>query len=344
MWKKTKRKKQSGSILILALWTLTFLSVFAVHIGINIRQRAGLLSRIENRSKLERIAESGIKKAIALLRHDLRQNKRVYTAYGKQYRHHNNDKFKDIEVGEGSFNVRYPFYYGFSMQFDDRYGIVDEDSKININLAQPIVMKRLFEEVLDLGEDEAKRMTEAIIDWRSFGESAPTGFYSDEYYQNLEFPYFPKDAYFEVLDEIKLVEGITEEVYAKIEPFITIYGDGLVNINTATPNVLLALGLDPVVVNKVLTVRRSFDGQEATLDDYIFRRPFDVASEMQNSIQLDPPELKQLDALNAGGMIKTNSFFFKIRSQAQLDLKKGSFEIVCIYNVVENRVEYWREK
>ena len=74
-------KTNKGSILILALWTLTFLTVLAVQIGLIIRQRISLVSRIESRLQLQDMATAGIQKAIAALRLDLTRNGNIYTSY-----------------------------------------------------------------------------------------------------------------------------------------------------------------------------------------------------------------------------------------------------------------------
>ena len=44
-----------------------------------------------------------------------------------------------------------------------------------------------------------------------------------------------------------LIRGITAEIFKKLKPYITIYGDGQININTAGKEVLTALGLNDVL-------------------------------------------------------------------------------------------------
>ncbi|MCA9409177.1 MAG: hypothetical protein KC733_10845, partial [Candidatus Omnitrophica bacterium] len=47
-----KVKQRNGSVLILAIWVMSLLVFFAVYIGLNIRQKASLLLRIEKKSEL----------------------------------------------------------------------------------------------------------------------------------------------------------------------------------------------------------------------------------------------------------------------------------------------------
>ena len=78
--------KNRASILILVLWIIGLLSLFAVQIGLIIRQRIQLLSRTEQNQKLRFLTQVGIKKGIAALRMDLRENSDAYTPYGKYFR------------------------------------------------------------------------------------------------------------------------------------------------------------------------------------------------------------------------------------------------------------------
>ena len=51
-----------GVVLILTLWVLSLLTIFAVHIGMQVRQRATLMTRLQIRSQLRYLAEAGVKK------------------------------------------------------------------------------------------------------------------------------------------------------------------------------------------------------------------------------------------------------------------------------------------
>ena len=94
-----------------------------------------LLSRIENRSNLQQIAEAGIKKAIAALKYDFRLPEKRFSAYSKNYRYNNEQAFKQVQLHKGSFDVVYDYYDGTSAKPIKRYGIVDEERKLNINIA-----------------------------------------------------------------------------------------------------------------------------------------------------------------------------------------------------------------
>lgn len=344
MSKGKLKYNRRGSILILALWTLGLLTVFAVQIGLTVRQRVTLLSRIETRSQLRLLAASGVKKAIALLRKDFDPSVMAASAYSKFYRYNNPDAFEDIRMGLGSYAVSYEEPSDMVSGGKIIFGVQDEEGKLNINRASKDELMRLMTAVLFLSDKESQALAEAMIDWRQKGKSRMTGFYSDEYYSNLEFPYEPKDMEFETFDELLLLEGMTPVAFQKLFSFVTIYGDGLVNVNTASRPVLLALGLKQKLVDKFLVVRRGLDGQDNTADDYVFERPFDIASEMKKILELDPDEAKEIDELNSVGKIKTGSAFYRIESQGRMSQRQEMLGVVSVYNAKDGHIEYWREK
>lgn len=336
------RTGQRGSILILTLWVLVFVTVFAVNIGLRIRQRATLVSRIEDRNQLHRCARAGVKKAIAVLRRDLTAHAQIYTSAGKAERHNNLEDFKDVMIGDRTVNVYYR--EGADSQDARRYGFEDEERKININRANRIVLRNIITLAAGLDEDRASVLAEAIIEWREYGQTQVEGFNSEGFYATLEYPYEIKDFEFEVPEELLLVRGFTPDIFRKLRPYITIWGDGQVNINTAPKPVLRALGLTPDVADKLLFVRQGVDETEATKDDYIFYKTFDIAVEMSAFVELTKDEVAQIDALNGLRLIKTNSQYFQIQSHAYTDPQRPEWTAVGVYDAVDNLLVYWREK
>src|SRR3989338_456741 len=320
--------KQTGSVLILALWTIALLTIFYMQMALGIRQKVKLVSRLEDRSQLRYIAEAGVKKAIAALRFDLERNDYNYSAQAKAWRHHNSDVFSHIKLGTGEATILYESFESGLHNPVTRHGLVDEESKLNINAASEPELKRLIERVVTAKSNEAQELADAIIHWREDSAS------SDEQ---------AKHFLFETMDEMGLVKGVTPRIFKKLFFFTTVYGDGQVNINTASPQVLQALGLDRILVDKFIRLRRGADGVENTGDDHIFYKTFDVTREMFNTIELTALEVTQLDNLIASGKIKTNSSFFLIHSLGRLNKGQEVLNVFCVYNSVENRIEYWRE-
>jgi general secretion pathway protein K len=157
--------------------------------------------------------------------------------------------------------------------------IVDEDAKIDVNLgaANDIAHIRLAREIMGLispilydpmfqdrdanGQFHDRLQTcAAIIDWADVDEqnfncdtssNAPASHgVEDSSYSLLQKPYRRKNAPFDSLDELHLVNGITDDFWATfIDPdptnpkkrVMTVWGQGLVNVNTANAQTLLAI-------------------------------------------------------------------------------------------------------
>lgn len=342
MIKFINRNKSKGAILILALWTMTLLAVFAAYVGLRVRQRASLISRIEDRSQLRFLAESGVKKAIAMIKLESDQSQGKLTAAGKQYLFNNLKEFSSIKVGIGEFSIYHDIKE--NLLTSKMYGVSDEESKINLNRADVKTIKRLINTVAHIREDDADSLAEAIINWREVHSTELTGFSSDNYYSSLKSPYEAKQAEFELFDELRLVKGMTRKVFDEVIPYVTIFGDGKININTASREVLLALGLDASIADKILIARRGNDHQEATEDDFIFQKTFDVVSEMKSFIDVQSFEADQIDRLNKEAKLKTASSFYRITCSALLRNEDRRFKTVAVYNQTDKWVEYWHEK
>ena len=158
--------------------------------------------------------------------------------------------------------------------------IVDEDSKINVNLgaANDIAHIRLAQEVMSLiGPPQYSTIFEqkdgsgqfhdrvavcqALIDWADVDEqafncdlsqlsAAQNAGVEDAWYQLLPKPYRRKNAPYDSLQELHMVRGVSEDFWSTfIDPdptnpkkrVITVWGQGMVNVNTANAQTLLGV-------------------------------------------------------------------------------------------------------
>jgi general secretion pathway protein K len=158
--------------------------------------------------------------------------------------------------------------------------IVDEDSKINLNIAargDPFSETRLAAEIIGLigapqyspmfeGKDaddqysDRRAICSAIIDWADPNQdqalcdpsttNAQAAGAEDSFYQLLKKPYLRKNAAFDSLEELHRVRGVSDDFWSTfVDPdpdnpdkrVLTVWGQGAVNVNTANPQTLLAL-------------------------------------------------------------------------------------------------------
>jgi type II secretory pathway component PulK len=274
---------------------------------------------------------------------NLQKSEYQYTSAAKAFRHNNPVRFGDIRIGEGSSEVSY-MAPNDARKLEKRYGIADEEGKINVNTADRIVLKKIIALALSFDEEYAAKIADAIFDWRQRGESELKGFYSEDYYANLKFPYSKKSEPFELPDELMLVKGIDRPMFDVLASYLTVYGDGHVNINTASRPVLLAIGLDDITADKLLKARRGADGVDNTLDDHVFYRTYDIASEVAGYVKLEEAEIRAIDQLNLRGLITTNSYYFTIQGESFWGRSNDRKKVSCVVDAKQNRIVYWKEK
>ncbi|MBI1861027.1 MAG: type II secretion system minor pseudopilin GspK [Deltaproteobacteria bacterium] len=72
-----------------------------------------------------------------------------------------------------------------------------------------------------------------FMDWVTPGENSFAGGNKDLAYEKMSPPYKAKRNKFYSVDEVRMIKGVDEHLYAKLRPYITVYADqGKVNINT----------------------------------------------------------------------------------------------------------------
>lgn len=335
---------QGGTILILALWTLGFLSLFIISLAVGVRQKMMALSRLEKRSAVRDIAESGVRKALAVFISEKFSEKKPIPILQKEYWFNNPDQFQQIVLGRGYFDVKYTDHDLVQGPGRAVYGISDEERRINVNTADHFVLTRLIAAVTPLSKAEAGELARAIVSWREYGETDVIGFYSDHYYENLEYPYPPKKKDFETPDELLLVKGMTPAVYRRLLDFITIYGNGAVNINTASAPVLAALGFSPGAIQRILLLRRGPDQLEATADDYMFS--LNMQGTRMNSPEkaLEESDLSEISQKLGRKLIGMTSAYFRVQSTGRLEHSDEGMTITCVFEGNSGRIFYWREQ
>ena len=123
--------------------------------------------------------------------------------------------------------------------------IIDETGKVDLNQADVPLLSRLMQA---LGEppDASDALAAAIVDWRDADDlGQPVGGAEDGDYAAAGRPYGAKDAPFETIAELEQVLGMTPDLYARLEPFLTLYsGRGQPDATYAQGPVLVAMGMD----------------------------------------------------------------------------------------------------
>jgi len=309
------------------VWVLFMLAFVAVILGYSVRQKLSLVMRLEQRDEARYLSSANIRLALSEIKN---KGKGVFLSQ-KDYRFDlAYSQAQEEDEGQPAFK-------------ENIYAIFDEEAKININKADMRVLQRLFMILLRYGDIEAQELAAAIVDWRDKDSmlSIPLGSAEDSYYTDLTYPYECKDADFDCLAELLLVKGVTKEVFEKIQDYVTVYGCGLVNVNTATREVLLALGLSESLIDKIISFRCGKDKKCGTEDDNYFTSDSETAVLLGNFLALDEAERKQLEDPIARSLF-TESNLFMIKSIVLFNQRKNIYRATCVASI-SGYVLYWEE-
>lgn len=330
-------RRSRGSVLALCLWVICFLSFLAVTLSYHVRQRLSLIKRLEERDKLHFMAEAALKRAIAVIK------KEPLDAYDYLREEWSDNPliFKDVNAEGGAFSVCYDDsgILDGEAALITRYGLIDEERKINLNSSGQDVIERLFRVGLGMDDMQAQELAAGIKDWRDKDSelSIPVGSAEDFHYRGLNYPYDAKDQDMETLDELLLVNGMTKDIFERIKDYVTIWGSGMVNINTAPREVLLAVGLNQGLADKILSFRAGADEREGGF----FSGLSEVSAKLSQTAALSDSELALLN-LVMGRALTVSSSSFMVKARIRL---AGRVQLQEALSVIDKKggVLYWRE-
>jgi len=328
---------KKGSILIGVLWSLFFMASLALAINSLITPQLILAARLRDRVMLHHITEAGMKRVIIEIRADETEEYDVFSDPWSV----NEDAFKEIQLADGRyFSVKSALA---GDEDESYYGLIDEERKININAATVEVLNKLFEIVGETSSQEAEDIADSIIDWRDEDDEPSDNGAESSYYQSLSPGYTCKNAPFDVLVELLLVKEMTQEIFDKVEGYLTVYGDGKVNLNTADVLVLQSLGMRESLAEKVITFREGDDGKIGTEDDNAFENMQNAGSLLSSKTGLSVEEIDEFNAIAGGDLAGVQSNNFSGVSVGALQEQEMSAQIVFIINRDE-QIRYWRQQ
>jgi len=187
------------------------------------------------------------------------------------------------------------------------YTLVDEARKLNINTAA-------FSAICGLAE-----MDGALAQKIASSDSRP----------------------FSVKEELFRLEDMTQAQYDAWGGLVTVYGDGAVNINTASEPVLRALGMPESVLSKILTFRSGSDDVAGTADDGVFTDAGTILNTLDTSIALTAVEKRDFSLLLNQGFFTVGSDVYTMFLTVQYVNKD-----IMTYRIVldKKNIKEWKEQ
>lgn len=338
-------KRSGGSILILVLWALVFLSLLTVVSGKIARQHIILSGNIEKRTELYALVSSGARVMLDLLASS--EGKDIFST---------EDLMNSLTTKETSFSA--PVHLGNgSFSWGERegvsekekcvrsFGLVDEGGKINVNFADIYTLTRLFTTPGGLDADSSKKLAANVIDWRDQNDTIHVGekiLGESAVYLKEGYAYAPRNKPLVCVEELLLVIGMTPEVFLKIRDHVTVFGNGKVNVNTASPDVLEAMGVSRNLADKIVLFREEKDAMEDSSKNNVFRSPKDLMSVIQeeNKDDVREAETREIDNLLFGGNVSTKVEVVSFLCTGQLDRGGPEGKLLCTVDR-SGRLLYW---
>ncbi len=233
-----------GSALLMVLWLTAALAAIGLTVASTVRGETERTQTSVDDARSWFEARGGIERAA------------LHILWGRNYAGQDESKIY-YEPGQPSMDLAFP---SAAVHVD----IIPETSKLNLNRSSPDELLRLLV-ALGTPEDRAVTITAAIVDWRT--SSNPQGASEfDSFYLSQSPSFLPRHASFRENEELLLVQGMTSELYygaslgtaqAGLRDCVSVYGTvGPVDINTAQPATLVAVGLSPADAQAIVQRRR----------------------------------------------------------------------------------------
>ena len=244
-------KTERGTALVLTLLIIITLAGLTLGFSSESGVELTLAGYAKDSTRAYQLARSGVNIALELLARD--EDFEMDT-FNEDWR-----KFGSIPLAEGIVEEGVSF----------SGGMVDENSKININLLRnsqgeidekrEAQMRRLFRA---MGVKEER--LNPVLDWLDADDIERQDGAEGYFYQNLEEPYECANGPFLTVGQIFLVRGMRElerfgeKKSKRLMDYLTIHSDGKININTAPKEVLESLGenMDSALAEAIVEYRK----------------------------------------------------------------------------------------
>ncbi len=231
-------RNERGIALILVLLTVSVIVVLTLQLNVSSRAQVHEAANLSDGIRVLYIAKSGIFAGMGLLSEDRGDADTLNEAWART---------------DGLREQSKDYFDGGHLEL----AIEDESGKININklvqgnefnaAIKGVLTRLLSQPEFKLQAQEVEDILNAVKDWIDPDSGVTTNGAENAYYQGLGKSTTVRNGPMESIDELLLVRGISRELYRGtperpgLSRFLTVYGEGSININTAPKEVLRAL-------------------------------------------------------------------------------------------------------
>lgn len=324
---QTKSGSKDGAALIVALWVLIILSLIVGSFAFEAQLEARLVSFRRKKFRAEILARSGVEYAKAILDtrksaneleiEDMQEDKDGFMQ-AALYINRGLSTTSTIHLGDGKFSVT----------------LESAEAGRNVNLLSRDQWLDIFE-MANVPSTEWDTMIDCLNDWIDDNDlHGLSGAESDDsFYEERGYPV--KNAMLDSVEELLLIKHWGPDIlYGKpadeesdeihgIANILTVWGDGRVNLNTASADLLLSFAeYEDWELASVFEARNGLDGIEGTLDDGI----------------------KSLAEVGADSTkFKLQSDFVRVTSVGEIYGNEYQIECIFLLKTTGSVVVYWNE-
>jgi general secretion pathway protein K len=239
-----REEYQRGIALISVLWITTLLAVIAASFTSSARTENQLARNLVENAKAEALADGAVHRAVLGILE--LEPERAWRTDGTAYR---------LNYGEGAVVVR----------------IFDEDAKVDLNVA-PLELLTGVLRLVGLDDEQAETLAERIVDFRDEDDEPEPNGAEDPEYEAAGRQGGALDRPLVAEAELLGVLGMSEALYGRLRPFVTVYsGAEGIDPSRASPYVLRAVpGITPELVEAIRAAGPDGDPFELIDDDTLF--------------------------------------------------------------------------
>lgn len=320
-----RHSRNRGSVIVLTLWAVVFLALLAMAVASNVMGHLRVVSDLKWSLRARAVGMRGLAEAASIVKGD------ETTSYDSLSDSWANDSghFKDVPFGEGTFSIVSTEGDAASAAAGRRYGLSDEEGKINLNGAPASVLSDLFREAGMIAA-KADELAAFIVDWRD-ANTTLEGSLGSEACATLSVPQICKNSPFVAIEELWWMPGMTASIYEAVRGELALFGSGAVNVNTAGPLVLRAVGLTANGADRIVQWRAAgnfFENSAAIINR---------AAETGMSAQ----DKAKLLAVVGAGLLGTHSDYFRGEVEAHF----GGTTRKAARFIIDRKgdLKWWRE-
>lgn len=305
MGTKALRREEGFALIITVLITAVLVAVIA-EVVFSVHTHAGMIASYRDGQRAAMLSEGGVELASSVI---------TELQKGNSYTYFNPADMKQVvPEGDGTLTI----------SIEDEQGKFNPNTIVYTNGETNTDNYNAYVRLLKtLKVDD--RLADTLADWVDVNDvPRPRGAESHDYYGRLANGYNAGNASIALLDEMLMIKDYTPENYRRLMPYMTVYTDGLININTASKEVIMSLSdnITSVMAQSVV--------------DYRDKAPFKDVADIRKVAGFETV------GFAIQGRITVKSNIFKVYARGAIG--DGIRTVEAVVNTDTRKNLFWRER